>query len=375
MTRTHRRCDPGSCAPPGSRSAAGTSRRWCRCTRPPVNWGWVKGRRTADPRSGPGTTTRVYRCTTAGSSRPARRGDFEELARRLSPLTGTQTDELGIGVRQVAFETRAGLLQRQDDGEPEFYHDVLAVPTAITRIADPGPFEPPTAITDPSPEVDALHFRLKQLVDIVAGAQPADPIVGPPLYGQWHACASSIDDHPENRHAGARPRGQPPNLGRTTQRQSLSADRCRSGYPTDPARPGGVRRRPWRQLADIATANRRTRWAAMLSASTAVIQTKLKLAPPAVALQLMSPAVTRLRATDGQQTVLAELQKTTLPVEAISAALTRTSRFAVRIGRFAEHPPVTSAIVSTVAEAFADSAKEPGQPVHRRARRGFGEGR
>ncbi|KMO84105.1 hypothetical protein BST22_13940 [Mycolicibacterium chubuense] len=286
------------------------------------------------------------------------RGDFEQLARRLSPLTGKQTDELGIGVRQVAFETRAALMQRQDDGESEIYHDVLAVPTAITRIADPGPFEPPSATNDPAPEVDALHFRLKQLVDIVAGAQPVDPIVGPPLYGQWHACTDSIDEHPENGTLAPAPADN-----RQTWVEQLNANpflRIAAGLGTRLIQHDQEEyvAEAWRQLADIAAANRRTRWATMLSASTAVIQNKLKLAPPAVALQTMSSAVTRLRATDGLETVFAELQKTTLPVEAISAALTRTSRFAVRIGRFAEQPPATSVVVSAVAEAMAVSAKE-----------------
>ncbi|KRE25568.1 hypothetical protein ASG82_18685 [Mycobacterium sp. Soil538] len=286
------------------------------------------------------------------------KGDFEQLARRLSPLTGKQTDELGIGVRQVAFETRAALMQRQDDGESEIYHDVLAVPTAITRIADPGPFEPPSATTDPAPDVDALHFRLKQLVDIVAGAQPEDPIVGPPLYGQWHACRNSIDEHPENGTLAPVPADS-----RQTWVEQLNANpflRIAAGLGTRLVQHDQEEyvAEAWRQLADVAAANRRTRWATMLSASTAVIQNKLKLAPPVVALQTMSPAVTRLRATDGQETVFAELQKTTLPVEAISAALTRTSRFAVKIGRFAEQPPATSVVVSAVAEAMAVSAKE-----------------
>lgn len=284
-------------------------------------------------------------------------GDFEQLARRLSPLTGKQTDELGIGVRQVAFEPRAGLLQREDE-ETEIFHGVLAVPTAITRIADPGPFAPPSATYDAPPEVDALHFRLKQLVDIVAGAQPENPIVGPPLYGQWHACADSIDDVPENGTLAPVPTGS-----RQTWVEQLNANpflRIAAGLGTQLIQRDQEEyvAEAWRQLADVAAANRRIRWATMLSASTAVIQNKLKLAPPAVALQMMSPAVTRLRTTDGQQTVFAELQKTTLPVEAISAALTRTSRFAVRIGRFAEQPPATSVVVSAVAEALATSAKE-----------------
>lgn len=282
------------------------------------------------------------------------RGDFEELARRLRPLTGAETTD--IGIRNVAFETRAGLLQRQDDGEPEIYHDVKRVPTAITRIAEVGPYSPPSPTTDPEPAVDALHARLKQLVDIVAGAHAEAPIVGPPLYGQWHACVDSIDGHPDNVMLAPVPADSS-----QTWVEQLNADpflRIAAGLGTRLIQRDQEEyvAQAWQQLADIATANRRTRWATMLSASTSVIQTKLAAAPAAVALRTMAPAITRLRAPDGHETMFAALQETTLPVEAFSAALTRTSRFAVQVGRFSHNPPATTAIVTTIATAFAESS-------------------
>ena len=61
-------------------------------------------------------------------------------------------------------------------------------PTAIAKFDVPGPLSA-GAGGDPA---QPLHERLKVLLDIVAASEGApDPIVGPPLYGRWHALGTS----------------------------------------------------------------------------------------------------------------------------------------------------------------------------------------
>ena len=287
-------------------------------------------------------------------------GDFELLARKLGPLPTEQYAQLGIGIRRVAVGPRGALMQREEDAAVRFEPAVHEIPTAIARTAKAGslapPGEPPEAAAPAAPEAIALHERLKELVNIVAGATDTDPIVGPPLYGQWPAETPSIDGQPATAALQPLPAGS-----RQTWIEELNADpylRIAAGLGAQLIQQDQEEymAEAWNQLADLVTANLRIRWATLMSASMTAVHTKLVGAAPALALRTVAPALARVLDTDGTATVRARLDDTTLPREAIGAALSRTARYVTRATRFAETPQTITSAVTKVADALVTSA-------------------
>lgn len=283
-------------------------------------------------------------------------GDFEELARRLRPLTGRQMEDIGLGARQVAIESGAALMT--DPANPDdIYRSVHEVPTAIARVLTDHPLAAPPAGDGADPAVADFRARLKELIDLVAGADAADPVVGPPLYGRWPGLADSIDGQPGP--GGPVDLQPPPPDSAQTWVEQLNADphlRIAAGLGTRLVQRDQEEylTLAWRQLADLTAANRRIRWGQALAAVMEHNHAKLAAAPQAVAMRTLASALTRVRAPGDDHTVHAALDSTTLPVEALGAALTRTARFVVQAARFSGQSVGTTAITTTLSRSLAD---------------------
>ncbi len=276
-------------------------------------------------------------------------GDFETLARKLQPIDVASPAFASLGLRRVTIESKAALLQ-QADAADLFAPAVHEIPTAIAKSDGPGALAPDGAA--PALAADLLHARIKELVDIVAAATDAEPIVGPPLYGRWPAEVTSIDGSPDTAALAPVPDGTAqtwieelnadPYLRSPAGVATLVVQRDQEQLMTD----------AWAQLAEVLAANRRMRWSHLYATSAATLHTRLAGATAAGSLRLTSPAFGRLRATDGG-TVRAQLDASTLPREAIGAALARTARYAVKADQ--NQVSVVGAIGSTV-EALRTSA-------------------
>jgi hypothetical protein len=115
--------------------------------------------------------------------------DFEQLARR---LTGRVVDA-GVGVFRLDART-------PDPALPPAASQPLAGTAALTNpTATPGPW--PDA--ERSAFVTALAGLLNQPAQALTAAG-TDPIVAPPLWGQWHAAVNRLDPSPQAA-AGAQP--------------------------------------------------------------------------------------------------------------------------------------------------------------------------
>ncbi len=261
-------------------------------------------------------------------------GDFETLARKLAPLTGTELAALRLGERQVAVEAAASLMQPVGAAEALFAPAVHGFPTAIGRPARLGPLAPGS--TDP--QAAPLQTRLKELVDLVAAATDDDPVVGPPLYGRWPAEVTSLDGDPGD----PAPVAVPP-AGAQGWVEQLNADpamRSPAGVSTRVVQRDSeeLMRDAWSQLATVVAANRRIRWAGVFAAAAAPLHDRLGGVPAASALRLTAPAHGRLReqagpAPEPPQTVRAEIDASTLPRVVLAAAFTRSARTAARRAR------------------------------------------
>jgi hypothetical protein len=279
-------------------------------------------------------------------------GDFETLARRLSPTNSDLLNRLGF--RTVAIEARASLMQA-DDGQPELYAPTIRqVPTAISSPRPDTSFAPDSH----DPQAAPLHERLKEVVDLVAQQAAATPIVGPPLYGQWHAGVTSLDGAPQEAALEVAPADT-----KQIWVEQLNADpyqRIAAGL--------GVRivqhdqeslmAQAWDQLADLRAANRRIGWARMFASANTVVHRRLAAARPAAALRLAAPALGRLRSTTPTSTLHATLEGSTLPSGLISAAYLKAARFASRATQGSATPTGVVQVVANTVDAVV--AKDPG---------------
>ncbi len=280
-------------------------------------------------------------------------GDFETLARKLKPVDSATLQ--GLGQRLVAVEPAAALMEPAAAGADVFPPSIQAVPTAIAKADVPGPLGLAAAGT---PGVDELHARLKVLVDIVAqAADDPEPIVGPPLYGQWHAAVTSLDGAP------GVPGLAPPPAG-TAQAwvEELNVDphlRMGSGIAT---RVVGhdqeqLMADAWSQLDAVFAANRRIRWAQLFAASGDRLHARLGLQDGATALRLANPALARLRAADGI-TVRASIDSTNVPRAVLGPAFARAARYTGRPALGEAVAGAVSAAVRVAIDGFRTGAPD-----------------
>ncbi|MEZ5209526.1 hypothetical protein [Gordonia sp. (in: high G+C Gram-positive bacteria)] len=286
-------------------------------------------------------------------------GDFKTLCRRLHPVGSAVSAQ--IGTRSVAIEAVASRMYTE---APEATFDgVATVPTVLTRIPrDPESHQAlgsiprssfdPLAVTPPA-SAQILHSRLAALVDVGAGQTSDDPIVGPPLYGQWAACATAVRQSPLS--------GTADPAGRPTWLEQLNLDpaaRIAAGVGV-----GVVRRdqeelmtQAWTQLQSVVDANRLARWAGLYALSAAQLHRKVTALPEGEAFALLSPAAARIR-VDGGETMLATLDKSTVSPALVSPAMSRVARYGV--AAIAKTPAAAlsqNSIVVALAGKFAAGA-------------------
>ncbi|MCV7416498.1 hypothetical protein [Mycolicibacterium litorale] len=248
-------------------------------------------------------------------------GDFESLARKLRKVPSAA----GLGERRVAVEARASLMQERPEGqgepEPDFAPGVERVPTAIARVdrqaGEPplSPFAPDQAA--PTDRATRLQSRLKELVDLVATAEAAEPVVGPPLYGQWAAGAGSLDVS-DTHHWVTQLNADP------YQRMAAGLGARVVAHDQE-----SLMAEAWQQLADLEDANRRIRIAALMASALQTLHTKLAAAPDDIRLRFTSSSFGRIAVHPGR-TLHAELQTTTLPLEALGPSMVRAAARARR---------------------------------------------
>ena len=299
-------------------------------------------------------------------------GDFETLARRLSPLPDAQARS--IGYRTVAVEARAALMQHADDPNPDlFTASVQPVPTAI---ANPGRATAALSAGQTAGPALALHRRLKELLDIVSTASDAVPVVGPPLYGRWHAQVTDLDGGQTGPDLGP----VPPN-SRQTWIEQLNADpyqRIAAAVGTRSVQhdQDALMTDAWSQLSTLVEANLRVRWVGLFAGTSQVVYDRLSAAVApiaargrigAVALRLAAPALGRLPATTGPDhtTVHAELERSNVAPAILSAAFVKATRYAARAAR-PDRQVSSAEVVSSAVSAAANGAATvvPGRLVN-----------
>jgi hypothetical protein len=245
-------------------------------------------------------------------------GDFETLAQRLFPISSEGTDAgqrtVLVGPRTSRFPSDAG-----------FGASVIQARTAIATDTAPGPYSPISATA--APDRANLHNSLKKLINLRTGTDPRDGktrhVVGPPIYGRWHAQIAQIAYDPEQ--APAQP---------ATWMEQLNLDpemRAAAGLGARVVRldQEALMADAWRQLKAVEEANRLARWSQVfMIASIKLHDKRLAVRPPAEVLRLANPSLGRLR--DGEVTLARALALTTLPQSIIGASFARSARFAVK---------------------------------------------
>ncbi|WP_026554135.1 hypothetical protein [Arthrobacter sp. 35W] len=293
-------------------------------------------------------------------------GDFETLARKLRRAPADVMEKLGA--RTVAVEPRSAALPAVDALGAAVQGGVFAVPTAIARVAHlAGPGELAPDLLPAAERPAALHNVLKSLLDQVGQADDADPLVGPPLYGQWPAKVRTVDgeDHVAEV-ALADVDGAPGSRqGWIEQLNADPAQRIAAGLG---ARTVQIDQEPlmkeaWLQLEDVEAANHRLRWSALFATMSTVLHVKIAGQNDQAALRFLAPAAGRLRDLQTPaQTFKATLDASVVAPVVLSPAFVRTARFAVRDAQRAPHAEgvqfSTTTLVGSLVRAMEAGAAE-----------------
>jgi hypothetical protein len=277
-------------------------------------------------------------------------GDFETLAQK---LRGARPEEIAdVGQRSVYLD--AQLSRLQEPGQAPFFEPrLLQVRTAIAHDAlTPGPLSPlPSAPVD-EPARTELGKRLKFLIDFQERSRRSgsdDIIVGPPIYGQWHAERLSVDDVIDT------PEVIMP--GSTSWVAELNADvelrtAAAAGTRVVQKEQEDLMARAWEQLQAVAEANRRARWGLLYQSATRLLhQNRVQQRPLGTLLRLTAPALGRLP-VDAVTSIAASIQTTSLPMTVVGANFSRATRFARRT---AAQPVATAMLDSAVPKMLASN--------------------
>ncbi|MBM6583139.1 hypothetical protein ILT44_23335 [Microvirga sp. BT689] len=248
-------------------------------------------------------------------------GDFETLAQKLK---GAVPDGL-VGERRVYVDRK---LSRLPDQFP-FDGKLLSVGTAISQNGQAGPL----SLQSKAPDLTrrkAVGTALKELANLSEGNDERGRkrrVVGPPLYGQWHAQKIAID---------AAPSGEPvvhpdvpwlAELNTDPEMRVAAALGARVVQQDQEA----LMAEAWNQLQAISDANRRARWGLVyLSAAVPLHSKRLQLRSAIGILKLTAPVLGRLRLDGPSKTIADRISATALPLSLISANFHRTARYAVR---------------------------------------------
>ena len=226
------------------------------------------------------------------------RGDFEYLVRLLRPRTldprvGTRDMDLqspGLGVTGITDPPALGL-----EGA------LRAVGTESTAWPDPARFQAELSVLLNLP--DALR----------AGDLSADPVVTPPIYGQWHALVTRVGD--EDNPAWIETLNLDPRL------------RTPAGFGTGVVQKTqeSLMASAWRQIGDVLAVNRRLLHA-QLAREVGNGLHRRRFAPlaPENLVQITSPVHTRILSSP--TTIRARMRASRLPLALVNAAFRRITR-------------------------------------------------
>lgn len=228
-------------------------------------------------------------------------GDFETLARRLQPVPLPTT----VGVRALDVgHAGSGLADNNGDDVLTQYRGALVSPTPP---ADPWPPGHRTAF------VADLTAALS--VDVQPDAGADDPVVGPPLYGRWHAAVDGVPpiggDHPWLRQMNLHP-------GRRAA-AGLAADVIRE-------RQESLMQAAWEQVGEVMEVNRTLRQAQLAREAGKSVRTRHFDTLPSddARVQLAAPMLARTQVNG--VTGHAELRDSNLPDGTTSGTLRRVAR-------------------------------------------------
>jgi hypothetical protein len=255
-------------------------------------------------------------------------GDFESLARRLKPAEPPES----AGVEPMFVGDAGPELPTIPSTDPAGYLDM------------DGPLRAPKrsngALADVSVDLqNALERTLNAAAEQTqSGATAETPVLGPPIYGQWHA----------NRHTVADPA---PNWLRELNLDPRTRAAAGLGAEIERRHQEEFMQWAWEQVGDILEAN------ALLSQSRLSMEAldrvharHVATLPPDRALQFSAPLHTR--AIQGGVTIRAAIEQSSLPNAAGDAALRRLVSPRNRIMRSAKRrAPAPSAAAATPVSA------------------------
>ncbi|MBB2701485.1 UNVERIFIED_ORG: hypothetical protein GGI66_006206 [Rhizobium esperanzae] len=269
-------------------------------------------------------------------------GDFETLAQRLSGFDPRGTP---IGQRTALVGTKVSRLPEDTQFPPR----VIEIKTAIAQEALPGPFSP---IARVGAEGRAeLQKSLKKLINLTKAKDKdrdeADGkmrhVVGPPIYGKWHAQKTEITYDPDA--ALPEPAGWLEEINLDPEMRAAAALGTRVVQMDQEVLIADA----WRQLQAVAEANRLARWSQVyMTASIKLHEKRLAMRSPTSLLLLARPSLGRLR-TD-EVTIANTLAATALPQIAISANFARSSRYATNALKRSGLPdlPASAAVMTSI---------------------------
>lgn len=309
-------------------------------------------------------------------------GDFEQLARRLHR---TDPDVMGqLGSRAVVIEPRGSMLP--EDAFPEGFGGaaepgVFDVPTAIIRIDDSdeaggtggvGPLAPD--FSGGGGRAVVLHAMLKHLLNPVAQDGDEDPIVGPPLYGQWPARVRDIDGQPDSATLANVDSDVGSRQGWIEQLNADPFHRMAAGLGAAIVQRDQeeLMRDAWEQLAELERANRRIRWSSLHMAAATFLHRRVADADSASQLRFLSPALGRLRSAAGQS-FYGRIDASVVSPEVLTTAFAHQSRAARQAARRSAEVsgnlgaivtvPATGAVAADAVEVLQNRAElfQPGR--------------
>jgi hypothetical protein len=271
---------------------------------------------TIEPAWGPETTNIRLPVYYHWEFATSERGDFEWLARLLEPQPLP-----GIGFRDI---------DASDPGPLELSSPQQHAVSLGGAMKTPG--------SEPT-----QHYQKKQdLTDLLNGAVAIDePVLGPPIYGQWHARIEQI----------------PPTGGSPPWARTISSDpgyRTAAGFGTQivQKRQEELMASAWEQVGEVRRANQLLRHAqAAREASTKSHDALAETTEPALFAQFVAPVLPRVLSKSVGVTQQARVDQSALPAAALSGAFRRLVRPAGPIARRFLEPHRMSG--ATIVEALA----------------------
>lgn len=227
------------------------------------------------------------------------RGDFESLARRLTPSVPEGLGTRPIDISQPGFAASGATVVDMEGA-------LLPVPPA----GGPRP-APPGSVPEPFRAV--LAGIINEPSRTQAADPDADPLLAPPIYGRWHAGRASVTP------AGA------------TWLDQLNLDprwRVAAGFGTRVIQEHqeALMASAWEQAAELPNANQRMRqFQLSMAVGESLHERHLSTLGEEMVLRVAAPAFGRLRQAPGRS-LLAAQQGSQLPVAANGSAMRRIGR-------------------------------------------------